>query len=117
MVAYTKEELLQRKNTIRTNEILKILDRNSKPTAQPLVIMHPRWNNKSFSCQMGKHDYFTDVLMGVPFLTCRKCGATTLKSGVEHNETQREVKRKIPNPINQYTANLADLFKPRGEKR
>lgn len=111
---YTKEQLLQRKNTIRTNEILKILDRDSRPTPPPAVIYHPRWFNKPMSCQMGKHDWFTDMLMGIPFLTCKKCGATTLKSAVEKNETQREIKRKVTNPVNQYATNINDLFRARG---
>ena len=113
MVLYTKEEQMKRKETIKAKEMLADLDTFSKPT-RSAVIEHPRFHNKPYSCELGRHDLFTDSMMGIPFLTCRKCGWTTLKSAHEGTETKRELHENVPHrqPKTYLTSDIIDLFYP-----
>jgi hypothetical protein len=113
MVLYDKETQRNRKQYIKTKEQLAILDQFVKPT-QSRIIEHPRFHNKPYSCELGRHDLFTDSMMGIPFLTCRKCGWTTLKSAHEGNETKRELKENVPHGQTRtfLTDDIVDLFYP-----
>jgi len=118
MVLYNETQRKQRKNTIKAKEVLNELDSFSKPT-QSRVIEHPRFHNKPYSCELGRHDLFTDSMMGIPFLTCRKCGWTTLKSAHEGTETKQELKtRNIPKsqPRTFLARDIIDIFYPERRK-
>ena len=116
MVLYNETQRKQRKNTIKAKEVLNELDSFSKPT-QSRVIEHLRFHNKPYSCELGRHDLFTDSMMGIPFLTCRKCGWTTLKSAHEGTDTNRE-RHEVPTtkPKTYLTRDIVDLFYPERRK-
>jgi len=91
-----------RKHTIRAWNRLQTRDRvlGIRPTSPPKVIHHPRWFNKPLACQVGKHKWFNEVLMGIPILKCRKCGTIAVKGAYEHTETDYELRhRHVPKPI------------------
>lgn len=99
MPTYTKEQKAARKYTIRAHNRLKILDAYAPPTPPHKVINHPRYFNAPLSCQSGKHQWETGVLMGIPRLKCRKCGRIVMKGSYEGTETKREIKtRNVPKP-------------------
>ncbi len=113
----TREEQVKRKQTAKMKTIMAELDRRVKPT-KSTVIHHPRFYNKPYSCELGRHDLFTDMMMGVPFLTCRKCGWTTLKSAHEGNETKSEIRANpVGKPPTIITRDIVDLFYPERRKR
>lgn len=84
----------QRKQTIRANRMLQILDSGAPPTPAGTVIPAPHPN---IWCQSGVHDYEVTVLMNIPVLRCRKCWAFVFKGPHEGTETKREIReRHIP---------------------
>lgn len=115
----TKEEAAKRKFTARMKTVMsEIVDKNARPTPQPAVIHHPRFHNKPYTCQLGKHDLFTDVIMGIPMLTCRKCGWTTYRGGHEKNVTRAEMNAPLSSkPPTYLTTDIVDLFYPENRKR
>ena len=99
MPTYTDEQKKQRKHTIKARELLQILDNGSKPTPPPLIIQHPRAYNKPFSCQSGKHQWETKVVMKVSFLVCKKCGAGAPRDSYYGVLSKREERANVPDPI------------------
>jgi hypothetical protein len=117
MVLYNTETKAKRKMYIRTKEFMENHDKESKPT-QSATFMHPRWYNKPISCQMGRHKWKTDILMGIPFLSCAKCGATLYKGAVEKNETVREMRAQPKNIFPTiHTHDLIETFYPETSRR
>ena len=101
MPTYTKEEKAQRKHTIKMHRDLQLRDRieGIRPTAPGRVIHHPRAYNKPLSCQAGRHTWVNTVVMGTPWLYCKKCGAGVVKDVHEGTMTKREMRMPTPNPI------------------
>jgi hypothetical protein len=100
MPEFTDDQKRARKHTAKVKSQLQELDRITPPTPPGIVVYHPRWHNKPMRCQMGLHEWKNDVIMGIPHLTCSKCGATTVKGIHEGNYTAREIIAKCaPKPI------------------
>ena len=106
----------RRKNYARSTELMRELDQFTQVT-KSATVMHPRFYNKPYKCTLGQHDLFTDNMMGVPFLTCRKCGWTTLKSAHEGTDTMQE-RHENPKakPKTFLTRDIIDLFYPERRK-
>jgi hypothetical protein len=100
MVLYTKEEKLQRKNTIHQWNALQLRDRilGITPTPSGTVEHHPRKYSKSPWCAVGSHrNLVTSELMGIPILECKNCGKIFMKGSYEGTETKREIReRHVP---------------------
>lgn len=99
MPTYTKEQKANRKNTIKARNILEILDSGSHPTPQGTIIHHPRAFNKPFSCELGRHQWETKAVMGIPMLVCKKCGGGVPRDVFNGVLTNREMRANVPDPI------------------
>ena len=101
MPSYTKDEKALRKNTIKMWDNLQLRDRveGIRPTAPGRVIHHPRAFSKSLQCQSGLHTWVSTMIMGVPYLYCKKCGAGVVKDVYEGTMTKREMRMPNPNPV------------------
>lgn len=99
MPTYTDEQKKQRKITIKSREYLNILDGGVPPPQPFTIVHHPRAFNKPLSCLAGKHQWTNKVVMGVPFLYCKKCGAGAPRDVYHDVLTEREKRVNVPNPL------------------
>ena len=99
MPTYTDKQKIQRKHTIQVKERLGILDSQAPASPAGRLVYHPRAFSKPLSCQAGKHQWENKVVMGVPFLYCKKCGAGCPKDVYHDVLTPRELRSNVPDPI------------------
>ena len=93
---YSDQQKRARKKTIEVDNLLKILDAESRPTAPPKIIYHPRAFSPSSWCQSGFHTWATRVVMGVPVLYCKKCGTFRYKEIYENTMSKNEMRKRVP---------------------
>jgi len=99
MGTYTDVQKKQRKQTIRAREMLDIKDGGHPPTPPGRLVFHPRKYNKPLACMAGKHQWTNKVVMGVPFLYCKKCGAGAPRDSYHDVLTDKELRANVPDPI------------------
>ena len=98
-MTFTELQKLQRKHTIKSWNFMRQRERvlGIQPTAPAKLIYHPRHFDPPLSCRSGQHQWYNDVLMGIPILKCKKCGHIAMKGSFEGTETKREIRtRHVP---------------------
>ena len=78
---------------------LELIYKLSPPEINYRIIRHPRYFNKPLRCRSGFHQWETKVLMNIPILYCKKCGAFAIKGSYEGTYTKRELRQSVLPPF------------------
>jgi len=63
------------------------------------------WRKKEHWCSLGAHHWVTTVIMGIPVMVCKTCGATmprAIKEGTMTKQDIRRMQKKEKRPMSTY---------------
>lgn len=73
------------------------------------------WRKKEHWCSLGKHNWVTTIVMGIPVMICKSCGATIPQAVKEKTMTKQDIRKTQQKPKRPKT--IHEIFEKAWEEK